>query len=125
MENGAREMMRWPSSSRKAKARYTNVARPRRRRTRETTRKAPFRLAAGAGFCGGEIVQNARMAGKYISVGQRAPDQPIFSELGVSFTIRIPINRRDNVRTTTWRMIFPRGSPLLRREPRAKGMDMP
>src|ERR1039457_453734 len=88
-------------------------------------RKARCRLAAGAGFCGGGKGQQAGIAEKYISVAQRAPDQPIFSELGVSLTIRIPMNRRDNVRPATWRMIFQRGSPLLRREPRPKGMDMP
>src|SRR5664279_1039352 len=71
------------------------------------------------------MVQKARIAEKYISVAQRAPDQPIFSELGVSLTMRIPMNRRDNVLTATWRIIFQRGSPLLRREPRPKGMDMP
>src|SRR6266850_5228217 len=124
MENGENEIIRCPSPPRYAKARYTRATNPSMRKPKEIIRK-PWSLFGGSDFPGGEIVQKAQIADRYMSVHQSAPDHPILVESGVSFTIRIPINKRDAARRATCESVFQIGSPLSRRDPRAKGMDIP
>ncbi len=53
------------------------------------------------------------------------PDQPSFSESGVSWTIMMPSARSEMVRMRMCKSVFQTRSPLFIREPSAKGIDMP
>src|SRR5581483_10138358 len=99
MEKGDREMIACPLLLRKAKASHTSEAMPRTCKASETIRNT-FARSPGAVLPRGAIVQKAKMAERYISVHQSSPDQPICSESGVSFTIKIPIASKDTVRMT-------------------------
>src|SRR6266478_5909281 len=74
---------------------------------------------------GGAMEQNAAMAERYISTHHQSPDQPNAAVSGVSWTIRMPINSSDVVRTATCPRVFKNGSPFAIRLPSAKGTDIP
>src|SRR5882724_5617409 len=122
-ENGARVMMRWPFASRKANASQTSDASP-ARRTQKPAILHCFRLASEADD-GGENEQKATIAERYISTHHHSPGQPSAAVSGVSWTIKMPMNSSDRVRTATCPRVFKNGSPFAIRPPSAKGTDIP
>src|SRR5882724_3623022 len=98
-ENGARVIMRWPFASRKANASQASDASP-ANRTQKPAILHCFRPDSDSDD-GGENEQKAAIAERYISVHHHAPGQPIAAVSGVSWTIKMPMNKRDKVRMAT------------------------
>ena len=117
-------MMRRPFSPRNARASKARPLKPATRKTRETYRQVRS-VASSLRVERGETAQEARIAQRNISVDHSVADHPMISESGDSLTIMMPIANSARVRAKMWRIIFQRASPLAKRAPSPKGMDMP
>src|SRR3954470_18969993 len=122
IEKGESETIRCPSAPRNEKAKKRSMPQPSNRTPKESFWNMRPLLCSPPVV---QIVQNAKIAERYISVHQSGPDQPIFDESGVSLTIKIPINNSDTVRSSTCATVFQSGSPFWRRDPNANGIDIP